>query len=295
MGDCRRTGENPEPGHRDSGLVDAGHERTAGGTEDLHDCPKNSYGPVHHARHRASCGGCATWRHQGSSFKVGRTSDTDGLRRELCSEARPPEGMIVGRDPSSPQYFIRQIAGKNWVPPDQVRAAARQPPLKGCGSTVEDYLAGDLALVSSAQTNFKHWACSLRLCNCGLQSVFAGQIQPSTAPTCSGQSQFSRGEKVPSGLGECGTKAESGMASSDLFHGRIGSYSGSDLRCSLRRILPTKSIGFPLKKGGNTGFDYRVCEPRRTDQKPTGTHRNFNLTSEYTYTIRIVAVQLKFL
>jgi hypothetical protein len=29
------------------GFVDAGHEWTAGGTEDLHHCPQNSYGSVH--------------------------------------------------------------------------------------------------------------------------------------------------------------------------------------------------------------------------------------------------------
>jgi hypothetical protein len=169
-----------------------------------------------------------------------------------------------------------------------------QPLLKGCDSTVKDYLVGDSARVLGAHTNFKRWACSLRLCNCGPQCVFAGQLPRSAVPTRSGQSQLSRGEKVPSGLGEHGEKAASGMAGSDLSPGRIG-YSGSDPRCSWRRILPAKSIGFSLKKGGNTGIDYRVCEPRRTDQKATSTHRNFHLTSEYSYTIRIAVVQLKLL
>ena len=165
-----------------------------------------------------------------------------------------------------------------------------QAPLKGCGIDRRRYLVGVLALEPSTQRNFRHWACSPRLCNCALQFVFAGQPQPSTASTCSGQSQFSRGEKIPSGFGKRGPKAESDMAGSGLFQGCIGSHCGGDLGCSLARILHINSIGLPLKKGGNTGFDYRACEPRRADQKPTGTHRIFHLTVEYTYNIRIAVV-----
>ena len=98
-GDCCRTGESSESGYRDHGLVDAGHEWMQAASRKSPPLPQNSYGPVHHARHRILLKDA-----QRAGIKD-VVSKLDGPARLMASsskarsEARPPEGMTVGRDP----------------------------------------------------------------------------------------------------------------------------------------------------------------------------------------------------
>jgi len=95
---------------------------------------------------------------------------------------------------------------------------------------------------------------------------------------------------VPSGSGERGIKAESDMTGSDRLHARIGSDSGSDPRCSYQKHrLATKRRWkySPLKSCLMNHGELIRNQPAHI--------RNFNLTIEYTHSIRIAVVQFNIL